>query len=294
MVRKTVEKISENEIDGPEFSPFSEEKPGPNGSALAALRLPLLFRFMLVWLKRLGPRSRWKEFVLLASATMFCLCLWGFIELAEDAPEGDYQQVEERIMRALRQPNDPSQPIGPAWTFEASRDITALGGATVLVLMTAVVIGYLLLRRAHGAAVLVLVATLGGYLLSYTLKNAINRPRPQIIPHLAPVVSASFPSGHSMLSSVVYLTLGALLARTVAQRREKIYCIAVALFLTILIGFSRVYLGVHYPTDVLAGWSAGTAWALLCWCATYLLQRGGAVEDAATGTKEQVSEEKEG
>ena len=227
---------------------------------------------------------------MLLGAGTFCLCLWGFIELAEDAPAGEYLPRESRIMRAMRQPNDPSLPIGPMWTLEAARDLTALGGAMVLTLMTLLVIGYLLLRRTYAAAALVAGAALGGYLLSNTLKVFFQRPRPTVVPHLAPVVSASFPSGHSMLSSIVYLTLGALLARTVAQRREKIYFIATSLLLTFLIGLSRVYLGVHYPTDVLAGWSAGIAWALFCWTVAYWLQQRGKVKRASTLQAEAAAE----
>src|SRR5207302_4145258 len=123
-----------------------------------------------------------------------------------------------------------------------------------------------------------LVATLGGFLISGLLKNHYERPRPAVVPHLSYVYSSSFPSGHSMLSAVIYLTLGSLLARLAERRRLKIYCVAVAMLLTFLVGVSRVYLGVHYPTDVLAGWAAGLAWAVLCWLVTRYLQRHGAVE----------------
>jgi undecaprenyl-diphosphatase len=85
------------------------------------------------------------------------------------------------------------------------------------------------------------------------------------------------------MSAVVYLTLGALLARLADQRRVKLYFLAVAALLTLLVGLSRVYLGVHYPTDVLAGWSAGLVWATLCWLAARSLQRRGAVERSAAG-----------
>lgn len=247
---------------------------------LAAASLGCFFREMISWLMALRQRSRWKELVILIGAVTFFLCLWSFLELAEDAPGGEFLPRETRFMRALRQPDDLSQPIGPSWTVEAARDLTGLGGAMVLTLVTVLVLGYLFLRGARGAALLVLCATFGGFLLSSALKQFFDRPRPTIIPHLAPAVSASFPSGHSMLSSIVYLTLGALLARTVARRRERIYLIGVSLLLTLLIGFSRVYLGVHYPTDVLGGWTAGTAWALLCWCAAHTLQQRGRVKRA--------------
>lgn len=226
-------------------------------------------------------RTGWKEMVLLLVAGVFCLCLWGFIELADDAPEGDYDDVENKFMRSLRDPNDPSKVLGPWWAGETARDLTALGGATVVTMVTVVVLGYLLLRRAYGAMLSVAIAIGGGYLLSNSLKAFFDRPRPSVVPHLSEAVSASFPSGHSMVSSVAYLTLGALLARTVARRWEKVYVIVISLLLTLLIGTSRVYLGVHYPTDVLAGWSAGIAWALLCWSVTYALQRRGKLRTAA-------------
>lgn len=192
-------------------------------------------------------------------------------------------------MRALRQADDLSKPIGPWWSASAARDITALGGATVLALVTALVVGYLLLRRAYRTVLLVLAATVGGQLLSTGLKQFIARPRPSVVPHLTEVASASFPSGHSMLSSVVYLTLGTLLARTVAPRREKVYFVAASLLLAVLIGLSRVYLGVHYPTDVLAGWCAGIAWALFCWMAAAWLQNRGKLR-AEGGAESETSD----
>jgi undecaprenyl-diphosphatase len=118
-------------------------------------------------------------------------------------------------------------------------------------------------------------ATGGGLLLSSLLKGWFNRPRPEIVPHLSYVYTSSFPSGHSMLAAVVYLTLGSLLAASVTRRRIKAYILFVAILLTTLVGVSRVYLGVHYPTDVLAGWMAGLAWSLLVWLAARKLQSGG-------------------
>jgi undecaprenyl-diphosphatase len=249
---------------------------------LAAAKKPRLFALVFARLAQLIRRSGWKEFVLLVVAGAFSLCLWGFFALADEVAEGDLSEVENRVLRAMRQPDDITKPLGPWWSAEMARDITALGGATVVTLVTTLVVGYLLLRKAYATTAFVLVSTLGGYGLSNFFKNHFERARPSAVPHLAEVVSASFPSGHSMMSSVIYLTLGALLARTVVRRREKLYFIAASLLLTVLIGFSRVYLGVHYPTDVVAGWSAGTAWALLCWSAAYWLQRRGRLEEAST------------
>jgi undecaprenyl-diphosphatase len=124
----------------------------------------------------------------------------------------------------------------------------------------------------------VLVSIVGGLLLSSGLKAMVSRPRPDVVPHLSIVYTSSFPSGHSMLSAVVYLTLGSLLAATTQQTVLRIYVLAVAVLLSVIVGVSRVYLGVHYPTDVLAGWVAGLGWALLCWLVARWMQRRRKVE----------------
>jgi undecaprenyl-diphosphatase len=158
------------------------------------------------------------------------------------------------------------------------RDLTALGSNVVLLIFTTAVAVFLAARKQSHALTLVLVSTGGGFLLAQALKLAFSRPRPDLVPHLAYVTSSSFPSGHAMFSAVVYLTLGALLSELVRERALKAYFIGVACFLTFVVGLSRVYLGVHYPTDVLAGWSAGLAWAVMCWMAGSYLQRRGTVE----------------
>ncbi len=156
-------------------------------------------------------------------------------------------------------------PLGPGWLVEAGRDVSALGGVTVLALMTLAVAGYLGLSGRRGAMWLVLLAVASGSVVSTLLKWAFERPRPAGGSDLVQVFTSSFPSGHSMLSAVVYLVLGTLLARAESRRAIKIYFITVAVLLTTLVGLSRVYLGVHYPSDVLGGWTAGLAWALVWW-----------------------------
>jgi undecaprenyl-diphosphatase len=205
--------------------------------------------------------------------------VWGFIHLADEVKEGDTQRFDEWALRSLRKKGNPAEGIGPPALGDAARDVTALGGVTVLTLVTAAVAGYLLLKRAYGAMWLVLGASVGGLVVSSVLKRVIERPRPQIVPHLAYVYTSSFPSGHSMMSAAVYLTLGALLARFVHEKTIKVYFLAIAGLLTILVGVSRVYVGVHYPTDVLGGWVAGLVWALLCWLVARYLQRRGTVEE---------------
>ncbi len=187
---------------------------------------------------------------------------------------------DARCVKAFRETGSPGQPIGPAWMTEVGRDLTALGGVAVLLLATAAVVGFLGFSRKFGLMTFVLIATLGGLGLSSALKAFFARPRPGVVPHLSSAHTSSFPSGHSLMSAVVYLTLGVLLATLVNRGRLKAYILAVALILTGLVGVSRVYMGVHYPTDVLAGWMTGLAWAMLCWMVARWLRRRGAVEAA--------------
>jgi len=216
--------------------------------------------------------ARWRkrtpsEVAVLLCGLGICLAVWMFIWVADEMGEDEHLPLEKRIMLALRDPRNLADPVGPPWLKQVAIDVSALGGATVIVLMSLAIGGMLLLRRRWRRATLLAVTIGGGHLLSYFLKVAYGRERPDVVPHLAQVDSASFPSGHSLSSSVIYLTMAALLAQGARQRREKLYLMAVAFGLTFLIGMSRVFLGVHYPSDVIAGWSAGTAWALACWVA---------------------------
>jgi undecaprenyl-diphosphatase len=207
------------------------------------------------------------NFVLLLSTLVVAAGVWGFVELADEVVEGDTQQLDDWAIKSLRRADDPAVPIGPSWLHEVGRDMTALGGVAVLGGMTLAVAGYLLMIKKYHAMWLVLSATTGGLVISTLLKWMFSRERPQLVPHLSVVHTSSFPSGHSMLSAVVYLTLGVLLARLVPNRSAKIYFMGLAIFLSFLIGISRVYMGVHYPTDVLAGWTFGALVASVCWLA---------------------------
>lgn len=224
------------------------------------------------WWKVWWGRPGWERFVHLAAAMTFLLAAGVFLELARAAPRGDYLASESRLMHAMRRGG---QPWGPDGTAAVVRDITALGSAVVLVLMTLLILGFLVMSGRWRIAVLVASATAGGQALNLWLKHTVARERPDVALRLIEASSTSFPSGHAMASSIFYLTMGALLARMAQRRREKTYFLTAALLITFLIGFSRVYLGVHYPTDVLAGWSAGTAWAMICWfVADWLGRRG--------------------
>ena len=209
-------------------------------------------------------RGEWNERRVLLALALVSFAAWGFIELAEDAPAGEYLAMETRMLRAFRTADDVAVGIGPRWLPEVARDVTALGSAVVLTLIVGLVLAWLAFRGRCRIAWFVLGATGGGWVLEVGLKSWIGRERPTVVPALMREMSSSFPSGHAMLSSVVYFTLAALLARTVDRRWEKIFLVLVAAGLSFLVGVSRVYLGVHYPSDVLAGWAAGTAWALLC------------------------------
>jgi undecaprenyl-diphosphatase len=176
--------------------------------------------------------------------------------------EGDTLAFDRSLLMSLREPGDLATPIGPAWLREALFDITALGGTTVLTMISVLAIAFLLLFGRYRHAAFTALATGGGALLGTLLKSMFARARPEVVPHLIEVHSLSFPSGHALNSAIVFLTLAVLLAREFKFWRLRIFVVGIAATLVLLIGFSRLYLGVHFPSDVLAGWSVGAAWAL--------------------------------
>ncbi|HEY1384332.1 MAG TPA: phosphatase PAP2 family protein [Dongiaceae bacterium] len=188
-----------------------------------------------------------------------------FIAILDEVVEGDTRAIDEAIILAFRVPGNPADPIGPSWVEESVRDVTALGSAPALVIAVLAVAGFLALAKAWRPAIFTLAACGGGLVVSSLLKYTVDRPRPDLVPHGNIIYTSSFPSGHSMMSAVVYLTLAALVVRLMEKKRLKAYALGVAMALTLVIGISRIYLGVHWPSDVLAGWSAGAAWALGCW-----------------------------
>jgi undecaprenyl-diphosphatase len=219
------------------------------------------------------------ERALLITLLLIAAALFAFFKLASEMSEGDTMALDRAILLGLRSPADSTIPIGPHWLPEAMTDITALGSATVLLLVCAVVIAWLVLQRRARTALFVFAATAGGIALGGLLKLIYARPRPGLVPHLVDVTSSSFPSGHATDSAIVYLTLAALLARTVREPAARLYIIAMAILLTLLIGTSRVYLGVHWPSDVIAGWTIGAAWSLAC---SLAYSRSGAARPGTT------------
>ncbi len=226
--------------------------------------------------KRRWIRVDRTELGTIAAVFVLAVSLLAFSALADEALEGDTLTFDRAVLLAMR--SDSGDPAGPPWLQGAARDITSLGSNTVLALVSLGVIGFLILSGAYGAALLVFASVSGGYALVTLLKDVFARARPDLVPHAVEVLSASFPSGHATLSAVTYLTLGALLVRVQAHSHLKAYILGVAIGATVLVGISRIYLGVHWPTDVLAGWCIGSAWAMVCWLVAVWFQRRGQVE----------------
>ena len=237
---------------------------------------PIIDRATMLFVK-----LRLNEAAPLITLAVVSLFAFAFVEIADEVIEGETTSIDRDILLALRDPANLSDPIGPRWFEEAARDVTGLGGHAVLTFVTLASAAYLLMTRKHHAAILVLAAVGGGMVLSTLLKLGFERPRPDLVPHGMHVYTASFPSGHAMLSAVTYLTLGALLTRVQSGRHVKAFLLGLAVFVTVLVGLSRIYLGVHWPSDVLAGWCGGAAWAALCWFVALALQQRGQVERAS-------------
>ena len=206
---------------------------------------------------------------------------WGFIELADEVLEGESEDFDRAVLLSMRNSEDITDPLGPVWLEEIGRDITALGGNAILIFLTLSIAGFLALMKQKWVALFLVCAVASGMLMSSGLKLFFDRPRPDLVPHGSHVYTRSFPSGHSALSAVTYLTLGALLARVQQRRRLKAYILLQALFITIAVGTSRVYLGVHWPTDVLAGWTIGATWAAICWMIFRWFQRETQIDQPA-------------
>ncbi|MGE0719854.1 MAG: phosphatase PAP2 family protein [Alphaproteobacteria bacterium] len=183
------------------------------------------------------------------------------------------RRFDEWILLALRDPADPADPIGPVWLEIAMADLTALGSHAVLLLATLLTLVYFAIERRPRSAFLVIVSIGGAILLATLLKEGFDRARPGLVAHLVDTHTASFPSGHAMLSAVAWLTLGTLLAGAQESRALKVFFVAAAIALTLIVGFSRIYLGVHWPSDVVGGWLIGAMWATLCRRAVLRMRR---------------------
>jgi undecaprenyl-diphosphatase len=227
------------------------------------------------WLSLDTLRSRLDraELAILAAILLVAGALGGFLALASEVVEGETGGFDEAILMALREPGDLANAVGPLWVELMMKDVTSLGGTTVLTILTLAAAGYALVKGRSRMALFIAASVAGGTALGHSLKLVFARPRPELVSHGVDVFTMSFPSGHAMLSAVTYLTLGTLLARLDMTIAGRAYIMALATFLTVSVGVSRVYLGVHYPTDVLAGWALGAAWAILCLLLAWLMER---------------------
>ncbi len=222
---------------------------------------------------RHAARTARAEIGALAAVLVIAGGLSAFVEIADDVTEPDGELFDEAVLSALRPGADPSDALGPPWLEQAMTELTALGGITVLGLFVTLAAGFLLLQRRPALALLAPLSLALGIAVSQGLKAIYGRERPPMEVRVEEVLNPSFPSGHAMLSALVYLTLGAMLARSMSKRRLKAYVLAAAVLLTAMVGLSRVYLGVHWANDVLAGWSLGAAVAMSFWLVAYMAER---------------------
>jgi len=198
---------------------------------------------------------------------------FAFSKLASEVAEGESFKIDTLILHMMRNANDSNFPLGPPWLEEMMRDFTGLGGVGVLTIVTLSSAIYLYLIKRKDL-MLYLIAAVGiGTIFSNLLKYGFGRPRPDLFPHGSITDTASFPSGHSLVAAIVYLTIGVLLAESQTRYRLKIYILSLAILIILLVGISRVYLQVHWPSDVLAGWLGGTAWALMFWIIAHYMRK---------------------
>ncbi len=198
---------------------------------------------------------------------------WSFLSIADEVREGETRALDLAVLKSLRVEGRPDTLLGPDWLHVAATDITALGSVAVLALLILLAFALLASLRRWNEGVLLVAGAGGGLLISQGLKLVFGRERPDLAYRAVEAVNASFPSGHAMLSAVVFLTLGVLAARFADRRRVKVLAMGAAVLVSLLVGLSRIYLGVHWASDVLAGWCVGAAWAMLCWLAAVVIQR---------------------
>lgn len=211
------------------------------------------------------------EVAALAALLIVTLSVMTFIEVADDMTEADGQAFDQAVLHWM-QPVA-GDPRGPWWLQEAAADLTSLGGISVLTLFALIAVVFLLIQGKRLSAALMVIGLAGGVALSEGLKALFERARPPAAFQAVDTLNASFPSGHALLSTVFYLTLGVMLTRAFQQRRLKAFVLGAGILIALLIGLTRVYLGAHWATDVMAGWCAGAAWAMTLWLAAYLVQR---------------------
>lgn len=226
-------------------------------------------------------RSRFASRPIVIGAIVLLLVVAGLAELSEDVMEGDTLAFDQAALNVFRYADDPARPIGPEWLKLAMVEATALGGHTVLILFSLLAAGLCLFARRFGSLFFLVLSAVGAIAINAGLKNFFSRERPDIVEHLVDVHTYSYPSGHALMSCALYLSFAFLLAEMAVRRQTRIYIIACGFVLAGLIGFTRIYLGVHYPTDIIAGWAIGAAWAMTCWFLLRPMGAPGVKDDAA-------------
>lgn len=208
----------------------------------------------------------WRKEPLVPALLILLLgCIGGFLAIAGEVRENETRSFDESILLAMRVPGDTSDPVGSPRIEEMARDITSLGGFTILTGVSLISLGVAIFSGRTKLALFALLSVIVGMTVMNQLKKGFDRPRPDLVEHATLVHNASFPSGHSMMAAMVYLTLGILLARTQRKKRLRAFIVTISVLITLCVGISRVYLGVHWPTDVVAGWMLGGAWAVGFW-----------------------------
>ena len=202
---------------------------------------------------------------LLAVIVAVGAAIWGVLWLSGEVRAGETTAFDRALILALRQTIDPDRLRGPAWLQESARDITALGGFTVLGLVSVAAIAVLIVYGRRRQALVFAAAAVGAQALAEAIKSIVGRPRPSFVARYDLIASSSFPSGHSMMAPAIYFTLASIVAAGELRPAARVLLMAGSVVLVAAIGVSRVYLGVHWPTDVVAGWTLGSAVALVAW-----------------------------
>lgn len=215
------------------------------------------------------------EIAVLSALFIIALGVMTFVEVADDMTEPDGQAFDQAVLTWM-QPV-PGEPRGPWWLREAAADLTSLGGISVLTLFAIIAIVFLLIQRKRLSALLLVLGLVGGVALSEGLKGLFGRERPPADFQAVDTLNASFPSGHALLSTVFYLTLGVMLTRAFPHTHLKAFVLGASIQIALLIGLTRAYLGAHWASDVFAGWGVGAAWAMALWLVAYAVQRRQAV-----------------
>lgn len=215
----------------------------------------------------LGARRAGLPPRVLAVIAVIGAAVCGFLALADEVGEGGTAAFDRALILALRAPRDPNRLRGPAWLAETARDITALGGFTVLGMITLAALAVLLVYRRRRQAVVFGLTAVVAQVLAEVIKNIIGRPRPSFVARYDLIASSSFPSGHAMMAPAIYFTLATIVAAGELRPAARGLMMVGSICLVVAIGVSRVYLGVHWPTDVVAGWTLGSGVALIAWLA---------------------------